>query len=833
VTNSSQGGGGIMVHGWGHNIQIANNRVYNNQGTLSGGITVGQGEHPDVYLAGGIANTVPGSCENSNVTNLSLPYCFDMNVNVHHNSVIQNSSLGDELFSSTPAGGGGVTFCNGSDYYLFNNNWVCGNMSTGDGGGVVHLGFTKNGDIEHNAILFNQSTNPTITTNGGGLLVMGAPDQDPPCAATNDNDCLSPPGTITPSDGTGPGLVINANLIMGNAADSGSGGGLRLQHINGSDVINFPNGSGNSNSSGRCSSFNLNGCRWNTVMVTNNIITNNVAGWDGGGVSLQDALAVNIINNTIASNDSTASSGVLFGSLFAPLASAPGPSTGVNCSTSTFERSCSQIAGLVSVTNSAVLQANLPTTGFSCPAGHGTSGNNGSCRTYSAPLLDNNVIWQNRSFYIGVGAFGTGNQVQQKVVTLYNSFTTTAAGSQANIGACPSATNYWDIGVRGDSGPTNHAGGRILAPAFSVLTSTTGYAASNTNGSPALIRQYCNGSRVPPGAGGLGWEVPPGTNETNALPTPVFTLTPSATVDEGNNWINLRWGPLALADPATPTVLGNYGLTSTSSAIGRIPAAGNSQPDGAYTLAPGLDYFGTQRKNGSVDAGAVEFAGGTTVNAVGSVTGGPLAFGNVPLFSTAAAQTLTLHNTGTASVTGITLAFSSPRYFRPTGAAGGTCGGTLAAGTTCTINVRFRPTALGLVNGTLTITSNVAITGSPVSLSGTGVASGLAISPDPLTVTASGGALTSGTGTVTLTNNGASSINVTGVAVSGGSVIDYFFSQSGINTCSGALAPGGSCSVGVRFTRVLVGPGDYPGTITFTDTATGSPHTGDLIGHAN
>ena len=65
-----------------------------------------------------------------------------MNVNIHHNSVIQNSSLGDELFSSTPAGGGGVTFCNGSDFYRFNNNWVCGNMSTGDGGGVVHLGFT-------------------------------------------------------------------------------------------------------------------------------------------------------------------------------------------------------------------------------------------------------------------------------------------------------------------------------------------------------------------------------------------------------------------------------------------------------------------------------------------------------------------------------------------------------------------------------------------------------------------------------------------------------------------------------------------------------------------
>ena len=38
------------------------------------------------------------------------------------------------------------------------------------------------------------------------------------------------------------------------------------------------------------------------MTVTNNIIANNVAGWDGAGISLQDALQTNIINNTIASN---------------------------------------------------------------------------------------------------------------------------------------------------------------------------------------------------------------------------------------------------------------------------------------------------------------------------------------------------------------------------------------------------------------------------------------------------------------------------------------------------------------------------------------------------
>ncbi len=132
-------------------------------------------------------------------------------------------------------GGGGVSVCTGADYYNFDYNWVCGNVTSGEGGGVAHMGYIKNGEMGHNSILFNQSTNPTVPTNGGGIIVMGAPDSDPICGNAPDADC--PPGL---SDGTGPNLVINANLIMGNSADSGSGGGIRLQGVNGSDVAAFP-----------------------------------------------------------------------------------------------------------------------------------------------------------------------------------------------------------------------------------------------------------------------------------------------------------------------------------------------------------------------------------------------------------------------------------------------------------------------------------------------------------------------------------------------------------------------------------------------------------------
>jgi hypothetical protein len=200
-------------------------------------------------------------------------------------------------------------------------------------------------------------------------------------------------------------------------------------------------------------------------------------------------------------------------------------------------------------------------------------------------------------------------------------------------------------------------------------------------------------------------------------------------VDEGNNWINISWGPLSLINTVNNTPLGNYGPASSSSVINLIPSTANGA-QGAFTLAPATDFYGNARKtNNFVDAGAVEFvAGGTT--AVASVTGGSLAFGNVVVGTTSAAQTLTLHNNGGGALTGINVAVTAP-FSRPAGAAGGTCGATLAGGGTCTISVVFSPTVVGAATGSATITAGVSVTGSPVALSGTGVAAVVSASLTP------------------------------------------------------------------------------------------------------
>ncbi len=810
ITNSSAGGGGIFVHGWGHNLQIANNRVMNNTGTLTGGITIGQGDTPDAYIVDTPANSAPGSCLDSEVevANLQLPYCFNLNVNMHHNAVTLNSSTGDELFSTTPSGAGGVTISAGADYYKFSNNWVCGNLSTGDGGGVAQFGYSWYGDIEHNQILFNQTTNPTISANGGGLIVRGLPPDGGPTGECGigeiDTDCT--PGL---SDGTGPGLVINANLFMGNAAESGSGGGLRLEGVNGTEVARFPNGSQSIRRP--LPAFLGGGLQpvpgtpvWNTVRVTNNIIANNVAGWDGAGVGLQDALDVDLINNTIVSNDTTASSGVLFNTLGAPLAGSTGPTCTSNCGT----KSAPQPAGLVAVGNSPVLTASFAGIGtITCPANHP------NCTSFSYPYLANNLFWQNRSFYIGVGSLGTGTQNQQNVVALYNAFTTTRAPNQSTTGAC-TAASYWDIGARGDTGPSNHSSGITLAPTYSVLTDAGDYPGHNNLGSnPTVVSQYCNGARVPPELGSMGYRVPPGIADAT-VPNPIFNLTPAATVDEGNNWINISWGPLALTKPVTGGTLGNYALAAGSPAIDAIPtsAAGNY---------PHTDFFGNPRPDSAedrIDIGAVE-----TGPPIMVVSPNPLPFGVVSI-NTNKTLGVTVSNdpTGTLNlilanptITAGTSGSSQPSKYTFTT----TCpiGGTgLTPGSSCTITVRFAPTTTTSptlqtarlnVNATNTVTTSVP-------LSGTGVIPVYTITPGPEVGHGFGNqqvGAPSAPFRFTLTNTAASlggELCLTGNPVLSGTFTFQFqaaFRAADTCTATTHLASGASCTFSVVFAPTSAG----------------------------
>jgi hypothetical protein len=385
----------------------------------------------------------------------------------------------------------------------------------------------------------------------------------------------------------------------------------------------------------------------------------------------------------------------------------------------------------------------------------------------------------------------------------------------------------------------------MLTNASENGTGTNNLLATN----PTVVSQYCNGSRIPPEFAAGTWNVPPGIADAT-VPNPLFNLTPAATVDEGNNWINMTWGPLAEANPMTGTTLGNYALAAGSPAIDHIPYTFYTT---TLTVAPTLsaDFFGNPRPDAArtaVDVGAVEYQ--TPANTpIGSVTGGPLAFGNVVVNTTSAAQTLTLNNTGTGALTGITLTFGSPRYARA--AAGGTCGATLAAGASCTINVVFSPTATGLVSSTLTITSNVAIIGSPVTLTGTGVSAVTSATLTPTNwspaharncPTPAVGCALDPVQAFTLTNTGNVTLTGIGHGVLGGTSPADYLIRPLPSTCGAAgggqlvsnltLAPGATCVITVQFEPRTSDPINSVRSATVSVTDAAGTQTSTLTGTA-
>src|SRR5947209_14379099 len=135
-----------------------------------------------------------------------------------------------------------------------------------------------------------------------------------------------------------------------------------------------------------------------------------------------------------------------------------------------------------------------------------------------------------------------------------------------------------------------------------------------------------------------------------------------------------------------------------------------------------------------------------------------LAFGDQRLSTTSPVQTVTLTNSGTAtlSITSITLAGLNPGDFAI--AAGTTCtnGATVVAGASCLLNLTFTPTAASARTATVTITDDAPGTPQSVSLTGTG------LTPPTATLSATSSAFgnqrvgtTSAAQNLTLTNNAA------------------------------------------------------------------------------
>lgn len=378
--------GGIMVNGYAHYLVISNNRIANNNGVFGGGIRVG---HPTLSV-----ETAQG---------LQYQDAENDHIRIHHNHISQNSGLG--------GAGGGVSLCHGSDFYEVSENFICGNFTLGDGGGIGHYGLSESNRgynlIANNTIIFNESFNQGQTVSGGGIYIGGA-------APLGGAQTLSP--------GAGPVKII-ANLILGNAAGAGDGGGIRTERVNGQDVATLRNRPTN----------------WYRTEIYNNLIVNNVAALAGGGISMLDTARVDILCNTVANNDSTATAGNAF-SPGSPNQSDPQP------------------AGIVSYAHSPELAAAF-----------GPSPATNPYRVFSNPRLIDNIIWHNRSFYF------YGDPLADPPVY--------------GLLPDPNTPVFRDLAVLGTASPQQ------LNPTYCLLTNRLGYSPTNLQGPPAFVAEYYNGDR--------------------------------------------------------------------------------------------------------------------------------------------------------------------------------------------------------------------------------------------------------------------------------------------------------------------------------------------------
>ena len=445
--SGSDNAGGIVVNGYANYLEIGNNRLTGNNGVYGGGIRLG---HPNL--------TNPAVIPVNDLQFGGYTNAKNNLVRIHHNHVTQNGSRN--------GAGGGIALHTGSHNYKVTNNYVCGNFSMSGGGGIGHQGLSNNGTIANNTVIFNQSYTPGANVSGGGIFIGGQ-------AALAQ--------TLSPGSGN---VTVTANLVQGNQAGAGDGGGIRAEFVNGLDVR-------------RAAS---NPAPWYQLTITNNKVVNNMAAMAGGGISLQDTVKASITRNTVANNDSTGTAGTAFppGS---PNVSAPQP------------------AGIVSRAHSKLLYKAIgAASGYKVP--------------YSNPVLADNIVWHNRSFYWTID--------RNTVPATY--------GLVPNISAGQPAV-YSDLAVLGTAlqgiwpGYTN-AGAHKLNPTNSILTSTAGYDVSNSSIAPDFVAQYFNGDKA----------------LAVSQPGLASNIATAPAMDEGGNWLDTRFGPLTLYRPClTPGACPLYG----------------------------------------------------------------------------------------------------------------------------------------------------------------------------------------------------------------------------------------------------------------------------------
>ena len=274
---------------------------------------------------------------------------------------------------------------------------------------------------------------------------------------------------------------------------------------------------------------------------------------------------------------------------------------------------------------------------------------------------------------------------------------------------------------------------------------------------------------------------------------------------------NIGTAPITLTSLVTS---GDFGQTNTCPTSSAFAQAANCTVSVTFTPAASGTRTGSLTVTDDVPVSPQVLAlSGTGVAPAVTLSSTSLTFSGQNVGTTSAAQTVTLTNSGSGTLTITSIAASA--QFGQTN----TCGSSVAQSANCTISVTFSPTASGTQTGTITITDNASGSPQKISLTGTGNGPAASLSPTSVTFSSQPVGSTSPAQVVTLTNTGNQTLSVTQVSVSGP------FAQS--NNCT-SVAANSSCTLNVTFKPTA--SASASGTLTITDNAAGSPQTVTLSG---
>jgi hypothetical protein len=292
--------------------------------------------------------------------------------------------------------------------------------------------------------------------------------------------------------------------------------------------------------------------------------------------------------------------------------------------------------------------------------------------------------------------------------------------------------------------------------------------------------------------------------------------------------------PIGSTSPSQPVVLTNTGGSPLNIAIvaDTYSPANYAQtnncslsvaPDASCTIdvtfnpmvAGNPGAFLTVYDNAPGSPHGVSLVGSSATATAAVLSPNLLSFGDQAVGTQSPVQTVQLTNKGTTTLTISSISATAP-FSRTT-----TCGGTLAAKSSCKISVKFSPGSTGAFSGTLSVMDNAAGSLQTVSLFGNGVQGpAVFLTPASLIFSPQAPGTTSSAKKVLLYNTGDATLDLSEILVR-----DDFAETT---TCGVSLAPGGKCTFSVVYKPRVAGP--HSGSMVIANNANNQPQVVPLTG---